>query len=275
MIELPEAAVLSKQLDRAIRNKKIRNVIAGHTKHKLAWFYGNPEEYLKLLKDKNIDKIQSHGGLVEISAGNANILYGDGINLCFNEKISEIPFRHQLLIEFTDNTYLCASVQMYGGAGCFKEGELDNKYYLIAKEKPSPLSAEFNKKYFDSIITNEKTSKLSLKALLATEQRIPGLGNGVLQDILFNAHLHPKKRIDSINENQVMNLFNSIKKTLKDMTDHKGRNTEKDLFGQPGEYVTKMSKNTVGKPCIECGTLIEKANYMGGSVYFCPECQVL
>lgn|GEM_PF-2077218 len=30
------------------------------------------------------------------------------------------------------------------------------------------------------------------KAFLATEQRIPGLGNGVLQDILWTARIHPK-----------------------------------------------------------------------------------
>jgi hypothetical protein len=35
----------------------------------------------------------------------------------------------------------------------------------------------------------QEVKKLSLKALLATEQRIPGLGNGVLQDILFKARM--------------------------------------------------------------------------------------
>lgn len=159
--------------------------------------------------------------------------------------------------------------------GCFKESELDNKYYLIAKEKPSPLSSKFNKNYFDSILADEKKDKLSLKALLATEQRIPGFGNGVLQDILFNARLHPRKKVISLNEKQSINLFNSVKSTLKEMADKNGRNTEKGLFGQPGEYMTKMSINTSGKPCIVCGTLVEKASYMGGSVYFCPGCQEL
>ena len=37
--------------------------------------------------------------------------------------------------------------------------------------------------------------KKSAKALLATDQMIPGLGNGVLQDILYLARVHPKTKI--------------------------------------------------------------------------------
>jgi len=54
-----------------------------------------------------------------------------------------------------------------------------------------------------------------------------------------------------------------------------GRDTEKDLFGKPGGYRTKASKLTVGTPCDECGCLISKEAYMGGSIYYCSQCQKL
>ena len=57
------------------------------------------------------------------------------------------------------------------------------------------------------------------------------------------------------------------------MADGGGRDTETDLFGNPGGYTTLMSRNTVGKPCGSCGAVIVKKAYMGGSVYYCPECQ--
>ncbi|MDE7008051.1 MAG: hypothetical protein K2P07_07815 [Lachnospiraceae bacterium] len=38
-------------------------------------------------------------------------------------------------------------------------------------------------------------------------------------------------------------------------------------------YWTLLSKLTVGKPCPYCGSNIQKASYLGGTVYFCPECQ--
>ncbi|MDP2965189.1 MAG: hypothetical protein Q8N39_04010 [Pelolinea sp.] len=68
-------------------------------------------------------------------------------------------------------------------------------------------------------------------------------------------------------------LFTSVISTLKEMADKGGRDTERDLFGNPGGYATKCSKLTVGKTCAVCGGLFEKASYMGGSVYFCPGCQ--
>lgn len=53
--------------------------------------------------------------------------------------------------------------------------------------------------------------KLSVKAVLATEQRIPGLGNGVLQDILFNAKINPKRKIGSLADFEKSSLLQAIK----------------------------------------------------------------
>jgi Formamidopyrimidine-DNA glycosylase len=110
---------------------------------------------------------------------------------------------------------------------------------------------------------------------LATEQRIPGLGNGTLQDILFNAGIHPKKKTQDLSEQQKEQLFFSIKNTISEMCELGGRDTEKDLFGAFGRYKTKLSKNTSGKPCDKCGSIVVKENYLGGSIYYCKECQPL
>ena len=52
-----------------------------------------------------------------------------------------------------------------------------------------------------------------------------------------------------------------------------GRDTEKDLFGCLGGYMTCLSKNTLDKPCPVCGGTIRKESYMGGSIYYCEGCQ--
>jgi formamidopyrimidine-DNA glycosylase len=119
----------------------------------------------------------------------------------------------------------------------------------------------------------EENEKKSAKAFLATEQRIPGLGNGVLQDILFNAGVSPKTKVGLLLEQELRSLFDSVKTTLQQMVDQGGRDTETDLFGNPGGYHTLMSKKTVGHLCPRCGGIIEKTAYMGGSVYICPSCQ--
>ena len=109
--------------------------------------------------------------------------------------------------------------------------------------------------------------------MLATEQRIPGVGNGVLQDILFNAGIHPRRKKSSMSDTDKSRLFKSLKTTLKNMTELGGRDTEKDFFGNNGGYKTILSKNTVKHPCPDCGDLIRKEPYLGGAVYYCPSCQ--
>jgi len=273
MIELPEAAVLAGQLNKKIKGRIIVKVIAAHSPHKFAWFQGDPKNYQKLLKDKIVKQANSIGGMVEIKIDSANLVFTDGVGLKYHYNDKELPDKHQLLIEFDKSTFLAASIQMYGGILCFEEGKCENKYYLIAKEKPSPISKKFNEKYFNNIISNMNMQNKSVKFFLATEQRMPGLGNGVLQDILFESKIHPKRKIGNLAEIEKGKLFNAIKTVLMKMIEKGGRDTEKDLFGNNGSYITKMSKNTAGKPCPNCGAKIKKENYMGGSIYYCGNCQ--
>ena len=275
MIELPEAFNLSNQLNDTVSGKRIAEVTAVHTPHKLAWYYGDPSAYSDLLVGKTVDVASPFGSMVEIKAEDANILFGEGVNIRLHDKVEKCPAKHQLLIEFDDHSALSLSVQMYGGVGAFAEGELDNDYYRVAKEKPSPLTPAFDKAYFCAIVSPPNVQKLSLKGLLATEQRIPGLGNGILQDILFNAKLHPKKKVGSLSDGDKEALFDSLKTTISAMASGGGRDTERDLFGNPGSYKTILCKNTVNKPCSICGTMIKKEAYMGGSVYYCDKCQEL
>jgi formamidopyrimidine-DNA glycosylase len=276
MIELPEAINIAQQLNETVSGKRISGVIAGHTLHKLVWYYGDTAKYASLLVGKTVNRSVAYGGMIETTtSGDGCILLGEGSNIRFHRQHDPRPDKHQLLIEFDDGCALSSAVQMYGGMGCYPAGELDNKYYKVAKEKPSPLSTAFDRSYFDSIISAPEARTLSLKAVLATEQRIPGLGNGVLQDILFHARFHPKKKLSSFSGSEIDTLFNSVKTILSAMTDSHGRDTELDLFGRPGGYKTILSKNTAGKPCPVCGTAIKKEAYLGGSIYYCEKCQLV
>jgi formamidopyrimidine-DNA glycosylase len=275
MIELPEALNIAGQVNNTIYGKRIASVAVAQTPHKLAWYYGEPQKYSDILVGRTIGKASAYGGLVEIKAENANILLGEGAGIRFHRKNEPRPAKHQLLIEFDDHSAISISIQMYGGIGSFIEGELDNIYYRLAKEKPSPFSPTFNEVYFDRLISAQDVQKLSLKALLATEQRIPGLGNGILQDILFNAKMHPKKKVNTLAETDKEVLFNSLKTTITAMATQGGRDTELDLFCSRGGYKTILCKNTVNKPCPVCGTIIKKEAYMGGSIYYCEKCQML
>lgn len=274
MLEIPEARVITQQLSETIVGKTIRKVAANSSPHKFAFYSGDPERYPALLEGKKIQSVAALAGQIEIAAEDMRILFSDGTNPRFYPAGEAGPEKHQLRIDFNDGSFLACSVQMYGGLWTFLDGTNDNFYYLVAREKPSPLTDAFDEAYFQALLGNSKPN-LSVKAFLATEQRIPGLGNGVLQDILFNARINPRTKLEALSAEDKEALFKSIKQTLTEMTKHGGRDTEKDLFGQPGGYKTILSSKTLDSPCPRCGGAIVRQAYLGGNVYFCPNCQPL
>lgn len=274
MIEIPESVTLTKQLSESFLNKKVAHVEAGHNLHGFGWYHPEPEEYPLLLNGKMLTAVNSIGGQVEMVFEDMHLVFNDGATPHYLAAEEADPKKHQLLIRFEDGSGFYCTVRMYGGMMIYPKGETDNMYYLVSRDKPSPLAEEFDRAYMQAII-DEADPKLSAKALLATEQRIPGLGNGVLQDILFNAGVHPQKKIANMDEEEFDALFSSVKTTLAEMTRAGGRDVEKDLYGNPGGYKTILSNKSKDEPCPKCGNLIVRKSYMGGNVYFCPTCQSL
>jgi formamidopyrimidine-DNA glycosylase len=274
MLEIPESKTISLQAGKTLINKKIKKVINATSPHKFAFFSGDPAGYPELLTGRQVISARGHGMFVDLCCDeNVFISIGDGTNLRYCLHSAHAPEKHQLMIEFDDDSCLSFTVAMYGGIWAYK-GIFENKYHQGSLKSISPLDDTFNEAHFDAIFSNV-SKDLSIKALLATEQRIPGLGNGVLQDILFNAGINPKRKKSTLSDFHREELFHSLKVTLAKMTELGGRDTEKDLFGNSGGYKTLFSKNTVNNPCPNCGNTIKKEAYMGGAIYFCPVCQKL
>lgn len=275
MIELPESATLAKQMTKELKGKRIEKVAALKSPHRFAFFCGDPLAYDAMLHGKAVGETKAYGGHVEIGLEDYRLDFNDGITFKLLAPGEPEPQKHQLYIRFEDGSALCMSVQMYGAMSAFPAGTSDNPYYLAAREKVSPLADEFDVDYFRSLLDSVDRKKTSLKAFLATEQRIPGLGNGVLQDILWTARLHPKRKLADLGGQETAELYMAVKNVLADMAGKGGRDTEKDLYGNAGGYKTVMSKNNTQMVCPGCGGIVKKEAYLGGSVYYCPACQKL
>lgn len=270
MLELPEAITLAKQLNENITGKSVTKVYPPTKPHKFCWFNGEPDTYDKAVSGCKIIKADGFGIFAELSFDNGmKLCINDGVNLRLMSN-DNIPKDYQLLIKLDDGQTLAFTVAMYGGI-CLHDGSYDNKYYLSSQNAVTPFSADFSDYYYK--LFSESKPNLSVKAFLATEQRFPGIGNGTLQDILFDAGIHPKRKISTLTENEKETLLNSIITILNKMTALGGRDTEKDLFGVPGCYQTVMSKSGILGGCPKCGGAITKESYLGGSVYYCPKCQ--
>lgn len=275
MLEIPESYAISKQIVEHLKDRRIVNVVANASPHGFGWFHGAPEAYPALLEGRTITGAEPAAGIVVMRLDGAVLWFNDGINLRLYEPGRKRPPKHQLLLDFDDESSLACTVQMYGGMIAYPDDYVDeNTYFQGSVQKPSPLTDAFDRAYFQGICDAAKPT-LSAKALLATEQRIPGLGNGVLQDILFLSGIHPARKISTLSAEDFDTLYRNIKDVLGQMAQQGGRDTEKDLLGNVGGYRTLLSRKTMGFPCPRCGGPIERKAYLGGNVYFCPHCQPL
>lgn len=272
MLELPETITVAQQMNTNIAGKRIRRVLPPTKAHKFCWYAGDPAEYDAGINGSTVQSVESFGIYVEIA-------FDNGKRLCFNDGVNvrlmncaDAPKNYQLLIDFDDGMALIFTVAMYGGI-ILHDGAYDNEYYIKSKTAILPFSPKFEA-YYRKLITESK-STLSAKGFLATEQRFPGIGNGVLQDILLAAGIHPKRKIGTFSDLEQDNLLYCIISVLGDMTEGGGRDTEKDIFGQRGGYRVRLSKNTLVSGCPHCRGQLVKETYMGGSIYYCPSCQPL
>jgi Formamidopyrimidine-DNA glycosylase len=275
MIELPECHVLSSQLNGTLTGKTVQSVTVGAFPHKFAWYSPEPERYNERLRGKTFTG--SNPGTGYTCGGNTEICFGTtflviSTPIRFHAAGEKRPDKHQLLVEFTDNSVLSCTVQMWGAMLCVDAdgtGLPDN--YQI-NNAPTPLEERFDAAYFAKLLSGVKKS-LSAKAFLATEQRIPGLGNGVLQDILWNAKINPRTHLEALSDTELDILYHSVKSTLAAMAAQGGRDTERDLFGAPGGYRTILSAKNTEQICPVCNAFIKREAFLGGNIYYCPNCQ--
>ena len=120
-----------------------------------------------------------------------------------------------------------------------------------------------------------KKEKKSIKYFMISKSGISGIGNSYLQDILFKAKIHPKRMVADIDDGECRDLYDAITGTMKEAIELRGRYDERDLYNNPGGYRRILDSKAKGNPCPECGTPIEKIQYLGGASYFCPVCQIL
>ncbi len=265
MPELPEVETIKRELEKAVRGKKIVEVIINNPK-----VIKEPRkgEFVKGLKGKTIKSILRKGKLLilELSSGKSLTIHlkmtgqlvypGDAKHSRVSFKLSDGK-----LLDFNNRRLL---------------GELrlvdDWKSLKFVKELgPEPFDLTMPK--FKQMLANKKTK---IKPLIMDQKFISGVGNLYAVEALFRAKIHPEKAASILSDKQKEVLFKKIKEVLRKAISHKGSTVDQyvQLSGKPGEYV-KYHKvyNRKGEPCVVCRTPIKRIALGGRGTYFCPTCQ--
>ena len=272
MIELPEVLTLARQMNDELRGREIEAVSRGNSPHRLAFYNLPPESFEQIPVGKTIGEVAGDGAwiFVRLEPGCTLLIGNMGGRILFHQNEETVPEKHHLLLRFGDQTCLTVTIQMWGFLHLVEEEEAG----AYRNQGLSPLSKEFTygrfKGMLDEAVVEEK---MCIKELLISGRGLSGIGNGYLQDILLRAGIHPMRKVVEINGIERQELYRAIKETMKEATELGGRDEERDLYNRPGGYSRTLNSKANGKPCPQCGTPIEKIQYLGGASYLCPNCQ--
>jgi formamidopyrimidine-DNA glycosylase len=140
---------------------------------------------------------------------------------------------------------------------------------------PEPLSEEFTVERLASALGKRRSA---IKPTLLSQEVVAGLGNIYADEALYDAHIHPLQPANTLTREEVERLHKGIIRALISGITHGGTsfNDYRDLWGEAGEnYNHVRVYHQDGKPCVRCGTLIERVVIAQRSTHFCPGCQKL
>jgi len=124
---------------------------------------------------------------------------------------------------------------------------------------------------FTEALTRENHT---VKRALTDPHLFSGIGNAYSDEILHAARLSPFKQTRSLSSDEIRRLFDATRFTLAKWIDA--------LRGEAGaefpEKVTAFREGMAvhgryGKPCLDCGTPVQRVVYAANEANYCPTCQ--
>lgn len=127
--------------------------------------------------------------------------------------------------------------------------------------------------YFSNIV---KRSKMAIKILIMDQKRIGGIGNIYANDALFMARIDPRRAAETLTQEEIKKLYDSIFAVLKEGLKYGGSSDVNYVHadGEEGNYqFHTLIYGKTGEPCLSCSGLVKKIFLGGRGTYFCPACQ--
>jgi formamidopyrimidine-DNA glycosylase len=159
-------------------------------------------------------------------------------------------------------------------------------------DDPAPLLAALGPEPLDGAFTEESLGEAlekrpaPVKAVLLDQAVVAGMGNLYADEALWYAQIHPLRPASALRPADVSRLHKGIVRALEQGLRNLGSSIGHEeggtislrdhvnLDGEPGanqEHVVAYGRE--GKPCLRCGTPIERLRVAQRSAHFCPKCQ--
>jgi formamidopyrimidine-DNA glycosylase len=276
LFELPEVVTLAGQMNEALRGRRVARASVISERPRFLFISPEPPAFETALAGCIFKRIASRGKWILAKLNDDRILLvGEfGGRLALQDRETPKGRVPHVLIEFEDGRALTLTIQMWAFVGLVTEEGL-SAHPVAGSLGPSPLDPDFSIEQLSEVLDwTAATEDQPIKAFLTHEANVCGIGNGYLQDILWHARLSPKRKLSTLTREDRVALHGALRNMLERAMALRSRDTERDLYDQPGGYVPVLDRRAIGRPCPTCSTPIVKIAYLGGSCYLCPTCQI-
>jgi len=136
-----------------------------------------------------------------------------------------------------------------------------------------PFGEEYSLDAFNFYLGKRKAR---IKSVLLDQKFVAGIGNIYADEALFEAGVHPMKRVRYLTRKEKRRIFEAIPRVLEKGI-HYGGTTLRDFVDSDGnkgshqEFLNVYGRQ--GENCRRCGNLIRKTAVGGRGTHYCPGCQ--
>jgi len=179
-----------------------------------------------------------------------------------------LPTKHvSFIFELTDKALFFDDIRKFGSLVL-----TDNPEELPCLTKLGPDALTITVKQLQAACLSKKP----IKTLLLDQEKIAGLGNIYVCEILFLAQVHPLAMASRLMERQVQAIHRHIGPVLKKSIKAGGTSISDYVNSSnvPGAFQKLLQVyQRSGQPCPVCVTPIERLKISGRSTFLCPKCQ--
>ena len=266
MPELPEITVLARQMKTELVGKTFTSIEVLQPK----CLNVSQEAFVDALTGAQLLDVAHRGKwiFVETTQGWLLLNLGMGGEILLTNR-DALPEKHRLIFDFDDGACLAVNFWWFGYAH-FAAGLADHA--PTAQLGPNALSLTLGQ--FRELLRGRRGG---IKSFLLNQRRIAGIGNVYVQDPLFEAGIHPLRKINTLDDDDVTALWQALRETLQESIDLGGSAWEQDLHGKKGRWDASffLVAYREEQPCPACGATVEKIKTGSTSGYVCPVCQPL
>mgnify|MGYP001566738936 CR=1 FL=1 len=282
MPELPEVETTARGLRKTTTNLVIKDVWTDlATKDKRQHdAIANPK-YFKIFKKeilgKKIKSIKRRAKniLINISDGKTILIHMKMTgHLLFNNKDK---FVH-VLFTFSNGNFLAFSdARKFGKITLLNTKTMHNSRHL-KNIGPEPLDKNFTFQKLVERLKRKPNGKI--KTVLMDQTVLAGIGNIYSDEILWQAGVHPERKIVKIKETEFKEIFKAMQKILTKSIKLGGDSMSdyRNLFGEKGKFqLHHEAYRRTGEKCRKksCKGIIKRKMINGRSAHFCSIHQVL